>query len=66
MAPTHIISIIDNYYAWPPYCRTKIYAARMSFAVDDAHRRLHVSAAAARAASGTERRTDIRTDTVPF
>ena len=44
----------------------KFYAARMSFAVDDAHRRLHGSAAAARAASGTDRRTDTRTDTVPF
>ena len=47
-------------YAEPPYSRTKIYAARVSYAANDAHRLpLHGFAAAARAALGqTDRRTD--------
>jgi len=48
----------------PLYSRTKIYAARLSYAADDAHRPpMHDFAAAARA--GTDRRTDGQTDTAP-
>jgi len=46
-------------YVGPTYSRTKIYAARVSYAADDAHRPpLHGFAAAARAAHVTDRRTD--------
>jgi len=51
---------ISDKYLGPPYSRTKIYAARVSYAAaDDAHRApLDGFAAAARAAPGTDRRTD--------
>ena len=59
---------ISDKYLGPPYSRTKIYAARVSYAAaDDAHRApLDGFAAAARAAPGTDRQTDGRMDTVPF
>jgi len=54
-------------YVGPPRSRTKTYAARVSYAADDAHRSsLHGFAAAARDAPGTDRRTDEQTDTAPF
>jgi len=47
----------------PPYSRTKIYAVRVSYAADHAHRPpLHGFTAAARSAHGTDRQTDGRTD----
>jgi len=46
-------------YVGPPYRRSEIYAARVSYADDDAHRPpQHDFAAAARAALGTDGRTD--------
>ena len=50
-------------YVGPPYRRSEIYAARVSYADDDAHRPpQHDFAAAARAALRTDGRTDGQTD----
>jgi len=54
-------------YVGTPDNRAKIYAARVSNVADDAHRPpLHGFAAVARAASGTDRQMEERTDTAPF
>ena len=51
----------QNKYLGPPYSRTKIFATRVLYEADDAHRPgLHSFAAV----PGTDRRTDEQTDTV--
>jgi len=57
-------SVTDsNNCVGPRYCRTRIYAVRVSCVVDDAHRSplRSFAAASSRAAHGTDRQTDIRT-----
>jgi len=51
---------VRNKCVGPPYSQTRIYAARMSYAADDAHRPpLRGFAAAASATPGTHGRTII-------
>jgi len=57
------VNVCARWCVRPPYSRTKIYAARVSYTADDAHRPpLRAFPAAARAARGTDRQTD----TEPF